>query len=223
MTSIMLQVRVVGWWRSSVPTQRGGARAAGAEHDREHEADLERRRDDGGEEHQRGDELPPVVPELLGAAEHRGGRLVPDGREPEHRDRSSRPRRAPPRRAPARACGRASRRGGARAPGRSAGSAPTRPARAPGGAAAGRSRAGDGPGASTALPYTAQDRSAQDRSCLASGPSPFTWPAGRTQAAHAHGRLPIPARAVDLAFLRQGAAGSASSCSWRPPALPRWI
>ena len=84
MTSIMLQVRVVGWWRSSVPTQLGGRSRRAPSDDHQHEADLERRRDDRGEEHQPRDDLATVAPELLGASEHGGGGLAPDGREPEH-------------------------------------------------------------------------------------------------------------------------------------------
>ena len=55
------------------PSRR--AFATGPEHDRQHEADLQRRRDDGGEEHQHRDDLLPVLPEMLGASDHGGGGL----------------------------------------------------------------------------------------------------------------------------------------------------
>ena len=76
----MLQVRrgrVVAEQRSHPAAAARGARPSD---DHQHEADLQRRRDDGGEEHQPGDDLPTVPPELLGASEHGGRSLATDGR-----------------------------------------------------------------------------------------------------------------------------------------------
>ena len=58
MTSIMLHVRVVGMMaeQRSHPARRMRSRAR-AERDRQHEDDLQRRRDDRGEEHQHRDDL----------------------------------------------------------------------------------------------------------------------------------------------------------------------
>ena len=56
------------------------------EHDRQHEANLQRRRDDGGEQHQHRDDLLPVLPQVLGASDHGGRGRAPDDRQAEHRN-----------------------------------------------------------------------------------------------------------------------------------------
>ena len=59
----------------------------GSEHDRQHQANLQRRRNDCGEEHQRRDDLLVVRPQMLDAPEDGGGRVAPDDREAKHRYR----------------------------------------------------------------------------------------------------------------------------------------
>ena len=134
----MLQVarrRMVTQERAD-PARR--ARAPRAERDRQHEADLQRWRHDRGEEHEHGDDLLTVLPEMPRATEdassRRGGR-PPTGRASA---RCWRRRRGSPRRARGRACDRASPPGGGRAPCCNAGTAPPRPRRARAGAAEGR-------------------------------------------------------------------------------------
>ena len=140
--------------------------AMGSQHDRQHEANLQRRRDDRSQQHQHRDHLLPVLPQMLGASDHGGGGRAPDDREARASEPSSRPRRAARPRASARACGSASPHGGATAPCRTADSVPTRPAQAPAIAAADRSvgtrRAtcrrpvGCAPGYTNALPANGQ-------------------------------------------------------------------
>jgi len=45
---------------------------------RQHNADLQRRREHGGEKHQQRDALSPGIPEMPGAFEHRCEGLTPD-------------------------------------------------------------------------------------------------------------------------------------------------
>ena len=59
----------------------------GAEHDRQHQTDLQRRRDHSGQQHQHRDHLLPIAPQVLGASDHGSGGRAPDDRQAEHRNR----------------------------------------------------------------------------------------------------------------------------------------